>query len=139
MGHSGKIGPMDIAAPFALAVADVVLTPDGPGPEQIVSGEPRTAGHVLHEVPAADGGRVIERGIWEITPGVVTDVEADELFVVLSGRATIEIQGGPTLEVGPGDVAVLPEGAATRWTVHETLRKVYQLSYIPEEHAIIGA
>jgi len=34
---------------------------------------------------------------------------------------------------------VLPEGAATRWTVHETLRKVYQLSYIPEEHAIIGA
>lgn len=63
-----------------------------------------------------------------ITPGVVTDVEADELFVVLSGRATIEVEGGPTLVVGPGDVAVLPEGAVTRWTVHETLRKVYQIT-----------
>ena len=136
MGHSGKIGSMDLTAPFALAVADAVLTPDELDPAQIVSGEPRTAGVVLHEAPAAEpGGRVVERGIWEITPGVVTDVEADEIFVVLSGRATIEIQDGPTLEVGPGDVAVLPEGAATRWTVHETLRKVYQLSYIPDAEA----
>ena len=28
-------------------------------------------------------------------------------------------------EVGPGDVCVLPAGAETRWTVHETLTKVY--------------
>ena len=132
MGHSGKIGGMDLTAPFALAVADAVLTPDELDPTQIVSGEPGTSSLVLHEAPATEpGGRVVERGVWEITPGVVTDVEADELFVVLSGRATIEIQDGPTLEVGPGDVAVLPEGAVTRWTVHETLRKVYQLSYVP--------
>jgi hypothetical protein len=37
--------------------------------------------------------------------------------------------------VGPGDVAVLPEGAVTRWTVHETLRKVYQVTYTPEDDA----
>lgn len=134
MVHSGKIDAMDFAdstlPPFSLAVAGAVLTPDELDPAQIVSGDPRTASLVLHEQAGAE--RTVERGIWEITPGVVTDVEADELFVVLSGRATIEIQDGPTLEVGPGDVAVLPEGAVTRWTVHETLRKVYQLSYIPE-------
>lgn len=129
MGHSGKIGIMD-QNPFALSVADAVLTPDELDPAAIVSGDPRTASVVLHEQAGAE--RTVERGIWEISPGVVTDVEADEMFVVLSGRATIEIQDGPTLEVGPGDVAVLPEGAVTRWTVHETLRKVYQLSYIPE-------
>lgn len=126
MVHSGKIGGMDLP-PLSLSVADAVLTTDEPDPATIVSGDPRTASVVLHE---GDG---IERGIWEITPGVVTDVEADELFVVLSGRATIEFQDGPALEVGPGDVVVLPEGAVTRWTVHETLRKVYQISYSPED------
>lgn len=133
MGHSGKIVRMDLTPPFALAVADAVLTPDELDPGQIVSGEPRVAGVVLHESPATEpGGRVVERGVWEITPGVVTDVEADEVFAVLSGRATIEFEDGPTLEVGPGDVAVLPEGAVTRWTVHETLRKVYQITYAPD-------
>ena len=130
MGHSGKIDGMDHRPPFAVSVAHAVLTPDEPDPASIVSGQPRTASLVLHEQPGPE--RTVERGIWEITPGVVTDVEADEVFVVLSGRATIEIQDGPTLEVGPGDAAVLPEGAVTRWTVHETLRKVYQLSYIPD-------
>ena len=30
------------------------------------------------------------------------------------------------LEIGPGDVGVLPAGARTTWHVHETLRKVFQ-------------
>jgi hypothetical protein len=31
-------------------------------------------------------------------------------------------------DVGPGDVCVLTEGDRTTWTVHETLRKVYQVT-----------
>jgi uncharacterized cupin superfamily protein len=127
---------MDLTPPFALAVADAALVPEPLDPERILAGEPRVASVVLHEsLPAGPGGRAVERGIWEITPGVVADVEADEVFVVLSGRATIAFEGGTTLEVGPGDVAVLPEGAVTRWTVHETLRKVYQVTYTPEDDA----
>jgi uncharacterized cupin superfamily protein len=49
----------------------------------------------------------------------------DEIFVVLRGRATIEVDGGPTLQVGPGDVGVLEAGAKTTWTVHDDLRKIY--------------
>lgn len=132
MVHSGKIGGMEFTAPFALAVADAELTPDELDPAQVLAGDPRVSSVVLHESPAAEpGGRVVERGVWQITPGVVTDVEADEVFVVLSGRARIEFEDGRALEVGPGDVAVLPEGAVTRWTVHETLRKVYQVTYTP--------
>ena len=124
---------MDLTPPFALRVADAVLVPEALAPERIVAGEPHVASVVLHEsLPTEPGGRVVERGVWEITPGVVADVEADEVFVVLSGRATIDFEGGPSLEVGPGDVAVLPEGAVTRWTVHETLRKIYQVTYVPE-------
>jgi uncharacterized cupin superfamily protein len=84
-----------------------------------VAGQPR-AGVVL--VPGALGLGV---GVWEHSTGTSTDVEVDEVFVVLCGRATIEVAGGPTLEVGPGDLCVLEAGARTRWTVHEPLRKVF--------------
>ncbi|WP_035805381.1 cupin domain-containing protein [Kitasatospora mediocidica] len=109
---------------FALHIPDAVLEPEPLDPSQIVSGTPEVTGKVLWE--SEDGRQA--RGIWQITPGVVTDTEADELFVVISGRATVEIEGGPTLEVGPGDLAVLHEGDRTVWTVHETLRKAYVIT-----------
>jgi uncharacterized cupin superfamily protein len=53
---------------------------------------------------------------------------ADELSVVISGSAAIEVEGGPTLRVGTGDMVVLRAGDRTTWTVHETLRKVYAVN-----------
>lgn len=65
-------------------------------------------------------------GVWEMTPGVMRDVEADEVFVVLAGAATVQFDDGtPPLTLGPGDVVRLAKGARTVWTVTETLRKVY--------------
>ncbi|MET8754049.1 cupin domain-containing protein [Streptomyces sp. NPDC059104] len=115
-------------ASFAVSVADVPdseLETEDLDPAQIVSGTPVVTGKVLWE--AEDGSQI--RGIWQITPGVVTDTEANELFVVVGGRATIEVEGGATLEVGPGSACVLREGDKTTWTVHETLRKAYHISY----------
>ncbi|MFD0318574.1 cupin domain-containing protein [Streptomyces flavalbus] len=109
---------------FALHIPDAALEPEPLDPAQIVSGTPEVTGKVVWESP--DGRRM--HGIWQITPGVVTDVEADELFVVVSGSATVEVEGGPTLRVGPGDMAVLRAGDRTTWTVHETLRKAYAVS-----------
>ncbi|MFD9908200.1 cupin domain-containing protein [Streptomyces sp. NPDC059063] len=112
------------AASFAVHIPDVELEEEPLDPEQIVSGDPVVTGKVLWE--SADGKQL--RGIWQITPGVVTDTEANELFVVVSGRATVEVEGGDVLEVGPGDAAVLREGDRTTWTVHETLRKAYHIT-----------
>ncbi|MEU1297476.1 cupin domain-containing protein [Streptomyces sp. NPDC005840] len=109
---------------FALHVPDVVLEPEPLDPARIVSGTPEVTGRVVWE---SDDGRRL-RGVWQITPGTVTDTEADELFVVVSGSATIEVEGGRTFTVGPGDLAVLREGDRTTWTVHETLRKVYAIT-----------
>src|SRR4051812_26298090 len=68
----------------------------------------------------------LEVGVWEMTPGVMTDVEADEVFVVVAGSATVEFgDGSQSLRIGPGDVVRLAAGAETVWTVSETLRKVY--------------
>ncbi|MCW2918695.1 MAG: hypothetical protein JWN52_6763 [Actinomycetia bacterium] len=108
---------------FVVHVADAELMPDELDPSSVLAGDPKTSSAVLHVDDK------VERGIWQITPGTVTDVETDEVFVVLDGRATIEIKGGPTLEVGPGDVCVFDQGAETVWTVHETLRKVYQITF----------
>ncbi|MEU0050972.1 cupin domain-containing protein [Streptomyces sp. NPDC006184] len=109
---------------FALHIPGADLAPEPLDPEQIVAGQPEVTGKVVWESP--DGRQI--RGIWQITPGVVTDTEADELFVVISGSATIEVEGGPVLTVGPGDMAVLRAGDRTTWTVHETLRKAYAIS-----------
>lgn len=108
---------------------DVALAPGELDPSQVLAGTPAITETVLSESP---DGRVV-RGIWRITEGTVTDVEQDEVFVVLEGRATIEVQGGPTVRVGPGDVCVLHRGARTTWTVHEALRKVFQVTLPADE------
>ncbi|WP_327356923.1 cupin domain-containing protein [Streptomyces sp. NBC_01304] len=125
-GQAAPAAPVEPAAPasFVVHIPDAELEPEPLATEQIVSGTPEVTGKVLWE--SADGRQL--RGIWQITPGVVTDTEANELFVVVSGRATIEVEGGDVLEVGPGDAAVLREGDRTTWTVHETLRKAYHIS-----------
>lgn len=88
--------------------------------EQIIKGNPHTGSLTLGTL---DGTEV---GLWEMTPGVATDIEVEEFFVVLSGSATVEFRdGSPTLHLRPGDVVRLGDGAETIWTVTETLRKVY--------------
>jgi uncharacterized cupin superfamily protein len=66
-------------------------------------------------------------GVWEHTPGTSTDVEADEVFVVLSGSATVSFEKPalPPIELRPGSIVRLTAGMRTVWTVRETLRKVY--------------
>jgi uncharacterized cupin superfamily protein len=105
-----------------IAAATAVLTPSPLADDQVLQGNPQVSALEIGHAPG------LEVGIWQHTAGVSRDVEVDEVFVVLSGRATIEVAGGPTLQVGPGDVGVLQAGDQTRWTVHEDLRKVYVVS-----------
>lgn len=68
----------------------------------------------------------LEVGVWEMSVGTMTDVEVDEVFVVISGRATVIIAGqDEPLNLVAGDVVTLRTGMETEWTVTETLRKVY--------------
>ena len=84
-------------------------------------------GSPVHGAVALVEMGAVEIGVWEMTPGVATDTEVDEVFVVLSGRARIEYLDPalPAVEVGPGSMVWLEAGMRTRWTVTETLRKVY--------------
>lgn len=89
--------------------------------DQTIDGRPSTG---AAELPGPNG---LALGIWEHTPGTSTDVETDEVFVVVAGRATVVLPDGERLEFGPGDIGTLDAGTPTTWIVHETLRKVYVL------------
>ncbi len=95
--------------------------PHSPLPaEQVLEGSPTASAVALGEFAGH------EVGVWEHTVGTSTDVEADEVFVVLSGAATVElVEDGRLVHLGPGTVMRLREGQRTVWTVTETLRKVY--------------
>jgi uncharacterized cupin superfamily protein len=89
--------------------------------EQVLAGAPR-AGFV--ELDATDGRTI---GVWEHSPGVSTDVEDDEVFVVVSGTGLLEFTEPslPAVELRPGVIVRLTAGMRTVWTIRETLRKVY--------------
>lgn len=114
-----------IAQSLALLTEDVELFEEPLDPSQVIAGTPTVGSRVLDE--SSDG--TVVRGIWRITPGVVTDTEADEIFVVISGSATVEVEGGATLQLRPGSIGLLAQGDRTVWTVHETLTKVFQFNH----------
>ena len=84
-----------------------------------VDDEPRTSSTTLDTLGDT------EIGVWSIDVGVARDTEVDEVFVVLSGRASVTVEGSPTLELGPGSAVRLNAGDRTTWVVHEPLRKLY--------------
>ena len=95
---------------FRAAKADLTHQPVPAA--QAIRDAPSTAASTLGEF----GG--LEIGVWEMSPGVMTDIEADEVFVVLSGSATVEFADGTaTLARFVTD--------ATELSVRWTLRKVY--------------
>ena len=89
-------------------------------PSTVVEGDPYAGSRALAAVAGA------EVGVWEMTPGTATDVEVDEVFVVLSGSGTVSFDDdGEQVELGPGSVVRLRAGERTTWVVHETIRKIY--------------
>jgi uncharacterized cupin superfamily protein len=109
-------GSMKLASASKISLEQVSLSPD-----QIESGSPET--RILELADFAG----VSMGIWEHTEGVSTDTEVDEVFIVISGGATIEFTDDNTapLEVKPGDIVRLAAGTKTRWIVRDHLRKVY--------------
>lgn len=92
--------------------------------EQSVAGEPTIAAKELGEIFG------VEFGLWEMSAGTMTDIEAEELFVVLSGSATVQVHAvngfaAAELVLRPGTVCHLSEGMHTTWILDAPLRKLY--------------
>ena len=92
-------------------------------PDQVVSGEPETSELTLLETDT-DG----TSGLWQLTPGVVTDTEVEESFLVLSGRGEVTFEDGSRILLEPGVTHRFSGGEQTTWTVEETLLKAYWIA-----------
>lgn len=105
-----------------LAAADQQLGSHLPKPTSLTSGQTEAS---VTAWQSLNGGT--RTGIWEATPGLFPSVRDGirEVCFVLSGRATITNNDGDTIEVGAGDLFVMPPGWAGTWEIHETLRKVF--------------
>jgi len=114
-----------VQVPLAVEIVGADLVPDLVFPGEVLAGDPAMAVQIIWESPDQDQ----LRGIWEVHPGQFTwRFDVDEFFVVVSGRATVETAGAPTLELVPGSVVIFKPGDRTTWTVHETLRKGYHMA-----------
>lgn len=110
---------------MVVAYADVLdgaLEPLGPR-AGFDSGDPQTSGITFFS------GHGVEVGVWECTPGgwAIADRATTETMLLLAGTVTITPAEGDPVELGEGDVFVLPKGWSGRWDISETVRKLYVL------------
>jgi uncharacterized cupin superfamily protein len=77
-----------------------------------------TSSRALHE-------GTVEVGLWEAGPGTDTDVEVDEVFLVLSGAGTVTFEDASAVDLRPGVLVRLLAGDRTAWTISARLRKLY--------------
>lgn len=88
--------------------------------EEVVTGRPSAAVRALGALAGP-----VEVGLWEMSEGTARDVEADEVFLVLTGSGEVRFEDGEVVALAPGVAVRLVAGERTVWTVRETLRKVY--------------
>ena len=89
-------------------------------------GEPvsHTSGLILFR----NEDRSSEMGLWECTPGRWRcEVESDEFFHVLAGRAVYTEDDGTVTEIAAGITCAFPAGWKGACEVVETVRKVYMV------------
>jgi uncharacterized cupin superfamily protein len=74
----------------------------------------------------------VQAGLWK--PGAVAGkvievkLDADETLLVLDGSGRLQVDGGPALELRPGDMVSLRKGARTKWVVDGAFREFWVYS-----------
>ena len=130
-------------APAAIGALDLIIVREPVAADQVVDGAPTTGFTTVTTFGE------LEVGVWEMTVGAMQDVESDEVFVVIAGRATVTFDADDrVMNLSVGSVVRLVAGEHTVWTVTETIRKVYiapvpiapvPIDAVPIDAAQIGA
>jgi uncharacterized cupin superfamily protein len=90
--------------------------------------DPEVPGSEMHELVHADG---VVAGMTRFTRAgdpVTWTPEQREVAIILEGSVRIEIAGGPTLELGVGDLFSIPPGVETTWHVSTPFKEMWVLA-----------
>ena len=82
----------------------------------------------MHELLSVDGVSAGLTRFSRVDGPVRWTPEQREIIHVLEGAARIEISGGPTLELSPGDIASLPAGLETTWHITTPFKELWVLA-----------
>lgn len=90
--------------------------------------DPEVGGEA-HVICDADG---VQAGLWRMRQAPAEPIPfkcpTRETILVLEGAVRIEIAGGPTLDLKQGDIASLPKGAETRWSITAPFKEFWLLA-----------
>ena len=111
------------AAPWAHMPNAHVVEVGNTKPRVPIEGDPHESTNVLWK------NNGLDVGIWECTPGkfAASRIGYDEVFICLSGQATMSADNGMRFDLAAGSVLYTPAGFTGTWNVTETFRKVYCL------------
>jgi len=95
--------------------------------EVIHEGSPQAKVHWLRSSTHGEGQLLT--GTFTAQPcSVGYEFIGDESLHLLEGRVTVEMEGGETVSLGPGDIASFPKGAKSVWHIHEPMKKFFVIS-----------
>ena len=93
----------------------------------LLEGDPAPKVHWLKKNEKGDPTYLT--GLWHVQPAKFRWLFfGNETFHVLEGRATITVDDGTAVTVGPGDIISFPINTPSVWQVHEPLKKMFVIS-----------
>ena len=90
--------------------------------------DPEVPGSEMHELVDADGAWVGLTRFLTVDGPVQWVPPRRETIQVLEGEVVIEVDGGPTLRLGPGDLASLPAGRETTWHITVPFKELWMFA-----------
>ena len=86
-------------------------------------------GGLVHLLRADDA---VQAGLWKPGETAGRTIElalvAHETVLVLAGSGTLQVDGGPAIELAAGDMISMPKGARTTWVVDADFKEFWVYS-----------
>jgi uncharacterized cupin superfamily protein len=109
--------------PIVSANVDADLAPGQAAGVTVLEGDPRARRRSIFE--RREDGRVLSVAIFACEPArTAFELEHDEIVQVLEGEVEISLDDGSRVELGPGDVAVLPKGHRSEWWIKTPFKEL---------------
>jgi uncharacterized cupin superfamily protein len=65
-------------------------------------------------------------GLWMCQPRTISYVfPGDETFYVLEGELRVEVEGGDSVDLTPGDIASFSKGQVSTWTISKPFKSFF--------------